>query len=179
VAVVVTVLGYDLGTQCGWARCEINDDGQQMWFAGELDLRSRRHEGGGMRFLRFRQQLKEQLAGTEGQTGIIVPKPVDLVVYEEVARHLGTAAAHIYGGLLAVLQAELEQREIPYEGVPVGTIKKHATGKGNAGKELMLEFAYANWPAGSGNSIDDITHNVADALWLTDYAVNEILYGVT
>ena len=26
-------------------------------------------------------------------------------------------------------------RGVPYQGVPVGTVKRHATGKGNAGKE--------------------------------------------
>lgn len=151
----------------------MNDDGQQMWFAGELDLRSKRHEGGGMRFLRFRQHLREQFA----QPSMIVDGP-DLVVYEEVARHLGTAAAHIYGGLLAVLQAELESRRIPYEGIPVGTIKKHATGKGNAGKQAMVAAAISQWPAGSGHTIDDMGHNVADALWLTDYALHNMMYGV-
>ncbi len=31
------------------------------------------------------------------------------------------------------LTAWCEHHNIPYQGVPVGTIKKHATGKGNAG----------------------------------------------
>ena len=36
----------------------------------------------------------------------------------------------------ATLTAWCEHHQIPYQGVPVGTIKKHATGKGNAGKEM-------------------------------------------
>ena len=32
----------------------------------------------------------------------------------------------------------IRDRNIPYQGVPVGTIKKHATGKGNAGKDDMI-----------------------------------------
>jgi hypothetical protein len=39
---------------------------------------------------------------------------------------------HVYGGLMATLTAWAELRGVPYEGVPVGTIKRHATGKGNA-----------------------------------------------
>jgi len=50
---------------------------------------------------------------------------------------------------------------IPYMGVPVGTIKKHATGKGNASKEGMVVAAIENgW-----QPKDD---NEADALWLLD-----------
>jgi Holliday junction resolvasome RuvABC endonuclease subunit len=63
------------------------------------------------------------------------------VYYEEVAAHKGTAAAHIYGGLVATLQSFCEERNIPYCGVPVGTIKRYATGKGNANKEAMIAAA--------------------------------------
>ena len=35
---------------------------------------------------------------------------------------------------------------IPYQGVPVGTIKKHATGKGNAGKDEMIASVTSAWP---------------------------------
>ena len=45
---------------------------------------------------------------------------------EEVRRHAGTDAAHVYGGLMATLTAWAELRGVPYEGVPVGTIKRFA-----------------------------------------------------
>ena len=44
---------------------------------------------------------------------------------------------------MATLTAWCEDREIPYEGVPVGTIKKHATGKGNAGKDEVKKAMVA------------------------------------
>jgi Holliday junction resolvasome RuvABC endonuclease subunit len=44
---------------------------------------------------------------------------------------------------MAHLTAWAENRKIPYSGVPVGTIKKHATGKGNANKEAMIAAAVA------------------------------------
>ena len=47
---------------------------------------------------------------------------------------LGTDAAHVYGGFLATLTSWCEQRAIAYQGVPVGTIKRFITGKGNADK---------------------------------------------
>lgn len=45
--------------------------------------------------------------------------------------------------------------------VPPRKIKKHATGNGNASKDMMLESAKAKWPA---CEYDD----EADALWLLD-----------
>jgi Holliday junction resolvasome RuvABC endonuclease subunit len=105
-----------------------------------------------MRYLRFRQALNEinKLCGQ-----------FDTVYFEEVCRHAGTAAAHAYGGFLGMLTAWCEELSIPYNGVPVGTIKKHATGKGNADKAAMISAAVnRGW-----NPKDD---NQADALWLLD-----------
>jgi Holliday junction resolvasome RuvABC endonuclease subunit len=65
--------------------------------------------------------------------------------------------------LLAILQAECEAKELPYSGIPVGTIKKRATGKGNASKEEMVAAAKLKWP---GEIIVD--DNQADALWILE-----------
>ena len=79
-------------------------------------------DGGGMRYLRFTNWLTEldRLSG-----------PIAAIWFEEVRRHAGTDAAHVYGGLMATLTAWAELRGVPYAGVPVGTIKRHATGKGH------------------------------------------------
>ncbi len=107
-----------------------------------------------MRFLRFKQWLTEvkQASGN-----------IDAVFYEEVRRHLGVDAAHAYGGFLAHVTAWCEHHEIPYEGVPVGTIKRHATGKGNANKEAMVA---AMQDCGFSPGDD----NEADALALLQWA---------
>ena len=98
--------------------------------SGVWDLQPRRHEGGGMRYLRMRSRLRELLQSF-GQ--------VDAMAYEEVRRHRGTDAAHVYGGIVAVLTEECEARSLPYRAVPVGTVKKRATGKGNADKDAMCD----------------------------------------
>lgn len=138
----MTSLCLDLGTQMGWAI----DDGTKVQ-SGTISFASRRYEGGGMRYLRFRNWLEEI-------DGLI---RVDTVYFEEVHRHAGTDAAHVYGGLLATLSAWCEEKRIPYLGISVGTIKKHATGKGNAGKDQMIESVKAR----GHNPKDD---NEADAL---------------
>ncbi len=106
-----------------------------------------------MRYLRFERFLDDFL-GLDA---------VEEVYFEEVRRHAGTTAAHVYGGLLAVLTAWCEENEIPYAGIPVGTIKKHASGKGNAGKDVMISTAREKWP---GQNIPDGADDQADALWI-------------
>ena len=69
------------------------------------------------------------------------------------------------GGLLATLTAWCEHHNIPYQGVPVGTIKKHATGKGNAGKTEVMDAMRA-----LGHPVSD--DNEADALALLHWALD-------
>lgn len=136
-------LALDLGTNTGWATTR---DGVTV--SGTTSFRVGRYEGGGMRYLRFQRWLDE-----------MARHGLDSIWFEEVRRHAGTDAAHVYGGLLATLTAWCEHRGIPYSGVPVGSIKKHATGKGNANKDLMIAAAVAR----GFNPCDD---NEADALAL-------------
>ena len=119
------VLALDLGTTTGWALRTM--DGRIV--SGTHDFRPRRFEGGGMRYLRFTDWLVE-LA--------MLSKGIRRVAFEEVRRHVGTDAAHIYGGFLGALTSWCEHHEIPYQGVPVGTIKRHVTGKGNADKAAVI-----------------------------------------
>jgi Holliday junction resolvasome RuvABC endonuclease subunit len=93
---------------------------------------------------------------------------IERIAFEEVQmRHASIAAGHAYGGFLGTLTAWCEAHQIPYEGVPVGVIKKHATGKGNAPKEAMIKAM-----RDKGHSPKD--DNEADALailyWLKDHA---------
>ena len=71
---------------------------------------------------------------------------------------------YVHGGFLATLTAWCEEHEVPYEGVPVGTIKRHVTGKGNAGKQAVIEAVRA-----LGFEPED--DNEADALALLHWVV--------
>ena len=148
-----TILALDLGTTTGWAL----RGGDGHIISGSASFRPQRFEGGGMRFLRFKTWLAELNAHADG---------IDALVFEEVRRHAGVDAAHAYGGFLATLTAWCEHHGIPYQGVPVGTIKKHATGKGNASKDEMMAAMRARGylPA------DD---NEADALALLHWAIQQ------
>ena len=149
---IPSILALDLGTTTGWAirndRCRI--------LHGTAEFRPSRYEGGGMRYLRFGKWLDQTLDVTGG---------VDAVYFEEVRRHIGTDAAHVYGGLLATLTAWCEGHGIPYQGVPVGTIKRFATGKGNADKQAMIAAVRERgFEPGDDNEADAI----AILLWALD-----------
>lgn len=151
-----SILAIDPGTRCGWA---LAHDGKVI-VSGTWNLKENRFAGAGMRFLRLEALLNE-LAQS------VIPQ---LVVFEEVRRHMGVDAAHIYGGIVGMLTAWCERRKIPYQGIPVQHIKKFATQKGNAKKDAMIAAANAKWP--EAQITDD---NEADARWIAAFA--DTLYG--
>jgi hypothetical protein len=145
------ILALDLGTTTGWALH--GHDG--LITSGTVSFRPSRFDGGGMRYLRFTNWLTE----IDRMSG-----PISTIWFEEVRRHAGTDAAHVYGGLMATLTAWAELRGVPYEGVPVGTIKRHATGKGNAAKQAMIDAVRAR-------GFDPADDNEADAIALLLWAI--------
>ncbi|WP_084864181.1 crossover junction endodeoxyribonuclease RuvC [Salibaculum halophilum] len=143
------ILALDFGTTTGWAIRGL--DG--VITSGTASFRPGRYDGGGMRYLRFTNWLGEldRLSG-----------PIAAIWFEEVRRHAGTDAAHVYGGLMATLTSWAELRGVPYEGVPVGTIKRFATGKGNANKDAMIAAARAR---GFSPADDNEADAMAILLW--------------
>lgn len=147
----MNTIALDLGTTTGFAIKMV--DGAVI--SGTQSFRPQRFEGGGMRYLRFVRWLDE----------LARHKPMR-IYFEEVRRHAGTDAAHIYGGLMAHLTGWCEHYQVPYQGVPVQTIKKHATGRGNASKDMVI----AAIKSMGYSPADD---NEADALALLDYVISE------
>ena len=146
---VPVVLALDLGTTTGWALQAA--DG--LITSGTVSFRPSRYDGGGMRYLRFRSWLDQVAADAGGLAAIY---------FEEVRRHVGTDAAHLYGGFLATLTAWCEREGIAYQGVPVGTIKRFATGKGNAGKDAVMAAVRAR---GFSPADDNEADAIAILLW--------------
>lgn len=147
----MSILALDLGTTTGWAFGT-----GSAFLSGTWNLRGGRYEGGGMRYLRFKGFLDEVVKNAE----------VNRIAYEEVRRHAGTDAAHVYGGLQGVLTSWAEEAGIPYEAVPVGTIKKFWTGKGNANKAQMIAECVAR-------EITVSDDNEADAVALLHYVIDQ------
>ena len=151
------VIGLDLGTQCGYAYTETTDViGAQT---GAWNFKPKRFEGGGFRYLRFGNALRE-LIGKGDVTNVVV-------FFEEVGYHRGADAAHVYGAFYGKLQEVCDSAEVAYRGVPIGTIKKRATGYGRASKAQMIEAAQTMW----GVPMSD---DQADAAWCLQCGLDEL-----
>lgn len=151
------ILALDPATKCGWA-ARLNG----FLCSGTWDLTRRRDESDGMKLVRFRAKLNELAAEL---------KPT-LVVFE-AARH---GATKMQGALVhqskmqGVLEAWCADNGFEYKGYSPSEIKKYATGKGNAKKELVTAAVQERWGLSPGG--DD---NEADAIALLELARSE--YG--
>ena len=142
------ILALDIATHCGWAI--------DRYIYGVWDLSPKRDESIGMRLVRFRAKMKE----------VIEKEGINLVVFERPGgRHTG--AIIVQSELQGQTKILCEDLNIPYRGYSSQEIKKYATGKGNAGKPLMIKAAKERYGY-PGN--DD---NEADALHLYELAVSE------
>jgi len=152
---MTNILALDLGTTTGVAIAAIAANGAIDSYS--KNFKATRFQSADRRFFNFRNHLSEI------QDNLILG--LDVVYFEEVRRHIGTDAAHCYGGFKAALTMFCEDNKIPYQGVPVGTIKKFITGKGNANKQAVIkavqDLGY--------NPSDD---NEADAIALLKYALS-------
>lgn len=151
------VLALDLGTNTGWALVGVGKRGARRQIAS--GTASFRPEEGKFRttlFIDFLEKLVEKYG-----------RP-DLVAYEKVYRHLGTYACHVYGALEGVVEMFVDEYRCGLQPVTVQAVKKRATGKGNANKELVLEAARRQL------NPDITTHDEADAYWVAEVAIGEV-----
>ena len=150
------ILALDLGTTAGYA---LGGD-EFPPRSGIIDCSLGDNERQGARFLRFYQRIQ----------AIVSERGITSVYYERVDFAKTTRAAHIYGGFWAYLCGFAAYKDLPLVGINVGTLKKYATGKGNADKDLMMSCAQLR-----GWRPED--HNESDALWVLDYAINVLMKG--
>ena len=109
--------------------------------------------GDGGRLLRLRRELAGHIQGETGE----LRRPA-LVVIEDLPTHAKSAG--LTGRAQGIVRMTLAEWDLPYVAIPPATLKKFATGKGNAKKELMREA----WLQFSGDDVPD--DNQVDAAWL-------------
>nr|CRH06598.1 Putative bacteriophage-related protein [Candidatus Magnetococcus massalia] len=146
------ILALDLGSQMGWALQR--PDGEIS--SGSISFKPGRFEGGGMGWVRFADWLDQ----------MHFSHTINQISFELVRGHTGTLASQVYGGFLAYLTGWAEKNGVPYQGIPVGTIKKFATGKGNASKAQVIHAMKR-----LGHDPED--DNAADALALLHYVLGQ------
>ncbi|GMV83375.1 MAG: hypothetical protein AMXMBFR7_45590 [Planctomycetota bacterium] len=150
------ILALDTGTITGWAY----KDADHSIKSGTWDLTPHSGQRPGERLRTFYLNLREFDKSV----------PIDLIVYEEQHGHSGTAAAHLYGAFIGIIQLYSELFQVRYAPVGVQMLKKFATGRGNASKEEMIAAAQKRFHP---QHIEDDNH--ADALHLLDYAIKNFV----
>lgn len=146
------ILALDPATKTGWAH--------SCGLSGWWDLKVLRDESSGMRLIRLRNKL-DLMYRDAG---------VDLLVFE-AARHAGRmpGAVSVQSEIQGVIKTWCEDFGVDYKGYSSKTIKKHATGNGNANKDKMIKAAEHKFGK-IGLSSDE-----ADALWLLDMVQEQLL----
>lgn len=120
------ILSLDLATNTGWASY---DNGSIN--IGSANFSLKRGESPGMRFLRCRSWLREMktLMGN-----------IDLIVYEQPHQR-GGHPTQVAMGLVAEVLSFSARANIETTTYHATSLKKWATGKGNAKKEAMIKEA--------------------------------------
>lgn len=145
----MNILALDIATHTGW--CTKTASG--VW-----DFSIKRDESSGMRLIRFKAKVRE----------VIEKEQINLVVFERTAGFHKNAII-VQSELHGVLKLFLEENNIQYRAYSASEIKKFATGKGNAGKPLMIAAAKQKYP-----DVEIIDDNHADALHIYHLALNDI-----
>lgn len=139
----INILAIDQASNCGWA---ITSGLYGVW-----DFNTRKDESLGMKWLRFRAKLEE----------VCKLEKISIIAYERPAGQHANSVIHS-AKMVGILEAFCEENDIDYRSYSASEVKKHATGKGNAGKPAMI--AAAQEKLGYEGKDD----NEADALWILD-----------
>lgn len=150
-------LAIDLGSCMGWAIFH----GKRRYASGVVKFKQRTRkkikEPRGVKYIQFLDALRESV---EGDGPIPLLRAPDIIVFEQVRGNwLNASSREVYGGMLAQLEIFSINTGIPLVGVGVSTIKKFATGRGNARKDEMMKAARRIW-----RGIKLATDDEADAL---------------
>lgn len=179
------VIGVDLGTTAGYCyryHDKATGDPRGPLYLGLWDLSAGQFDSGAVRFARLRRFLSLLSPG--------------LIAYEDAKvqvndlKGLGGPRAQVVGAILvnlrmselfgaykATLAAWAEEYDVPAQGFPVGTIKKRATGRGNANKEMIVAAFLKDLGLDLDPETDGID-NAADAFYIYSLAVEQVLPGV-
>lgn len=155
-----SILALDLGTVTGWAEREEflkSSDAVFSVCSGIQNNKITKSAHNGLTYYSFYNWLNQWCSNTD----------VNYLYYEEVMRHMGAHAAHMYGGYLAITQMICAKKNIVCVGVGVKTIKKWITGNGNAKKQDVINSVNEKSKGNFGIITDN---NQADALALLGYA---------
>lgn len=157
------ILALDPGTQCGYAI----GDTSGVIASGVWNLKPNRGDSPGMRYIKLRGQLQAARAAYPD---------IVLLVYEQpqafLSKYRGGTASEIAYALVGEIQSWCAGVGMNHTAVHAATLKKWATGKGNANKEAMGRLGRERFER-CGVRLTTDSDDEIDALWLLHYAVRE------
>jgi Holliday junction resolvasome RuvABC endonuclease subunit len=139
------VLGLDLGTNCGYSYAYVKDKElivpeKLNMHIGQWDLSAGPYDSGALRFVRLRQflsVLKPDLIAFEDVRYTPSEKLTKFNMHAILAR--AATSCEFFGALKATVSSWAEENGVACGSFPIGTIKRRATGKGNANKSDMIK----------------------------------------
>lgn len=167
------ILGIDLGTKTGFAlssngvlsKCGtwVLSSPKEISYARRLRLDRRADP----RFLRLHDNL----------LNIHLISSIDYVVFEDVQFAVSVMQAQLWSSLRAAVWM-LTRHGVQVDCVPVGTLKKFATGSGSADKAAMAtalvkrdpRFSNVGGVVRDSKTKETLTDDAVDAIWLTRWA---------
>jgi Holliday junction resolvasome RuvABC endonuclease subunit len=154
----VRILALDIATTTGWAYWVGSRTKGTLIRSGFTKVQLRRGDSRGTLFLKWEAWLRSVLKDARPH----------VIAYEEPAYFKSMSAGEVVGGLIAIMSKEAAKRNISVMSVHLSTLKKHATGHGQAPKVVMQRAAMWKW----GSPIKD--DNQGDALCVLDWALEEL-----
>ena len=161
------ILALDLGTKTGMSFRSVDGvfSGTTWKLATDKQLRTARIGGldraGDVRIPELKRKISESLDNLSvGHTERV------LIVFEDVQFLSSQMQSQLWASFRTVVWMAAQERQLDTLPVPVGTLKKFATGHGGATKEMMAAALSKVEPQFS----TDWDDNQVDARWLRRYA---------
>jgi len=157
----LNILGLDLGTHTGYAYNK-----NEQFFCGTWELATKKEitAWGHDRQRRTKDPRIERLCENLTALGAF-----DIVAIEDVEFASSTYQVQLWSSLRgAVWLCALGSH---FDCIPVGTLKKFATGNGAATKEAMAKALWKTQPMPGSENLDD---NGVDAVWIWLWANNRL-----
>ncbi len=158
------ILALDLGTSAGYAH-NLFDPEEVEAGAWQLATPKEVAAWGKNRLTRRRDPRIERLHNLLSK----LPRP-DVICYEDVQFSSYTKQVQLWSSFRAAVWLAFPADTF-IECVPVGTLKKFATGSGSADKDAMAAALYRHQPELKKAGLND---DAVDAVWLFNWAVQNL-----
>ena len=154
----MNILALDLGTSTGFCHTIVDGHCAGTWvLATDKEVKQWHRD-------RTARRKDPRIARLYAKLLVVRPEP-DVVVFEDVQFQTYTYQTQLWASFRSALWLSFAQTRI--EAVPVGTLKKFATGYDKADKATMLKYLIRRFPHENVMGLDD---NAVDAIWLYKWA---------